>query len=830
MDGGLQLAVHHGAALGVQRGVAGFVQRAVNFLADGGDDGAGGDVRRFAGVHRAAAAGGIGRAQLHHGAGQLAVLHADGGQQLHELHAVLDGLGQLLLVGGHVPLGAAVDQPHLLHAGNAFGGAGGVHGGVAAADDHHVSAQRERLGGVLGGVQEAQHVHGLAVFQPGIAVFPGAHRNDDIGVALLGQFLDAVNFGAGDELRAVGLAQRHVFVDGFGADAEFGDHMPDDAAQRVAALKHRHIHTGAGQEHRRGQAGGAAADDGNLFAGLGGSRFQGGQHRVKRAGGGGELGGADAHRALVVVAHALVGAVVGAEGAGDEGQGVALQNDVQRVLQTALFDGPQIAGNVLPDGAAATAGGLVAVDERHGPAVLAARQRLDGLAVAGLAGHGLVQRFDGGHVHARKGGGAAVHEDAADLAEPVIAAGLQHGGGHGDGPDARVKQGADVARVGAAGVADAQLAVKLLGHLAGQRDGEGVQRPAGHVHFAAGQLTGGHVHREGVGQLDAEFQPVFFAQGDEAAEHGHRVGPLQVLHKVVVVKHDVVKAKAVQTLAGELVAQQGGVALDVGVQVLLGDEVGGNALDLIRRAAVQRALGDGVGHAGGDAVHKGGVHLGEAGGVVQQPLPALVEHGGGGGVLHALDVGVHLGRLDALQIVAHRHVEHETVRVAQTQLLRQHMAGEPRLDVLVKGLGHRQLGGPLAVVALVPGGDAGLVHALGQLLAVHDLDGFQLEEPCAAHIGGHDVLGQLGVGTGGGAVGAFDFLVKNGQRLAVFVAHQLGHAKNGALLFVFGQCPVHQLAKGHGSHDITHGCFLLLNIRGGSVRPTAACSAPWSRR
>ena len=363
----------------------------------------------------------------------------------------------------------------------------------------------------------------------------------------------------------------------------------------------------------------------------------------------------------------------------------------------------------------------------------------------------------------------------------------------------------------------------------GQRDGQRVQRPAGHVHFAAGQLTGGHIHREGVGQFDAEFQPVLLAQGAQAAEHGHRVGPLQVLHKVVVVKDDVVKAKAVQTLAGELVAQQGGVALDVGVQVLFGDEVGGDTLDFIRRAAVQRALGDGVGYAGGDAVHKGGVHVGKAGGVVQQPLPALVEHGGGGGVLHALDVGVHLGGLDALEVVAHRHIEHKAVRVAQTQLFCQHMAGKPRLDVLVKGLGHGQLGGPLAVVALVPGGDAGLVHALGQLLAVHDLDGFQLKEPCAAHIGGHDVLGQLGVGTGGGAVGAFDFFIKNGQRRAVFVAHQFGHAKDGALFFVFRQCPVHQLAKGHGSHHITHGCFLL-NIRGGSVRPTAACSAPSSRR
>ena len=105
-------------------------------------------------------------------------------------------------------------------------------------------------------------------------MLPGAHRDDHIGVALLGQFLDAVDLGAGDELRSVGLAQRHIPVDGFGADAEFGDHMPDDAAQRVAALKHRHIHTGAGQEHRRGQTGGAAANDGDLLPVWAGAAFR----------------------------------------------------------------------------------------------------------------------------------------------------------------------------------------------------------------------------------------------------------------------------------------------------------------------------------------------------------------------------------------------------------------------------------------------------------------------------------------------------------------------------------------------------------------------------
>ena len=51
----------------------------------------------------------------------------------------------------------------------------------------------------------------------------------------------------------------------------------------------------------------------------------------------------------------------------------------------------------------------------------------------------------------------------------------------------------------------------------------------------------------------------------EPVEHGHRVRPLEVLQEVVVVEHDVVVAQAVQGFAGEVVAQQGGVALHVGI-------------------------------------------------------------------------------------------------------------------------------------------------------------------------------------------------------------------------------------------------------------------------
>jgi hypothetical protein len=48
-----------------------------------------------------------------------------------------------------------------------------------------------------------------------------------------------------------------------------------------------------------------------------------------------------------------------------------------------------------------------------------------------------------------------------------------------------------------------------------------------------------------------------------------------------------------------------------------------------------------------------------------------------------------------------------------------------------KACGTVELGGPLAVVALVLRQDAGAADALGQLRAVHLLDGLELEEPGA---------------------------------------------------------------------------------------------------
>ena len=472
------------------------------------------------------------------------------------------------------------------------------------------------------------------------------------------------------------------------------------------------------------------------------------------------------------------------------------------------------------DGAAVPAGGGEAVDEGHLLLQLAAGDGLHGLAIVPVGGDGLHQGGGPGRIHADPGGVVDVRQGVGDLVEPLIAAGLEDGGGHGDGPDARVVQLPHRVDVRAAGVGDAQLALELAGQPGGQGQGQRVEGPAGHVHLLAGQLPGLHIHREGVGDLYAELQPPLPGELHQPVEHGHRVLPLEILQEVVVVKGDVVVAQAVQGLAGELVAQQGGVALDVGVQVLLGDQIGGDALDLVGGAAVEGGLGDGVGNMGGDGLHIGLVHLLKFVQVGQGPVHARLPHLGVRGVLHPLDVGVHLGALDALEIVAHAHVEHEAVGVAQLQLPGQQLAGKPRLHILGERLRHGELGRPLAVVALVGGGDAGLADALGQLLAVHDLHGLDLEEPAASGVGGHDVLGQLGVGAGGGAEGGLDLLVKDGQGLPVPPAGQLGHAEDGLGGAVLAQNPVHQVGKGHGSHNIAHGeTSISIRWAGQHVRP-----------
>ena len=190
------------------------------------------------------------------------------------------------------------------------------------------------------------------------------------------------------------------------------------------------------------------------------------------------------------------------------------------------------------------------------------------------------------------------------------------------------------------------------------------------------------------------------------------------------------------------------------------------------------------------------------------PLAALVPDLGAAGVLHTLDVGIDLGALDALQVITHGHVKDKAVRAAQAILASNEVAGEPCLHVLGICLRNLELGRPLAVVALVLRHDAGLVDALGKLLAVHNLNGLELEEAGTGHVGCHDILGKLRIGTGGRAKRSLDALVKNGKRALLVGRDHLTHAKDGALGLVLLDDPVHQLRKRDRPHDVAHNELL----------------------
>ena len=514
-----------------------------------------------------------------------------------------------------------------------------------------------------------------------------------------------------------------------------------------------------------------------------------------------------------------------ADGAGDERQGVALDDDVECVLVAALVNSRQIGGNILLDGAARAARRGKAVRKRALAGDLAVGQRAQRLLVERVGERVGLDRGHGVERDARERLAGQIGKLAGHLAKALVATGLEHVGRQGDGPNAGIVQSADVVDRGTTGVADTQLAIELLGNAAGSLDGQREQRTARHVHLGGGQLVPRHVDGERVGQFDAKLQAALGTQGNQALEHGHGVSPLQVLAEVRVIEDDVVKAQLVEALTCKLIAQQRGVALDVGVEALLGDQIGRDALDLRRRAAMQRGLGNGVGDARRDGLDKRGIDMLKLVQVSERPRAALVPNLGAAGVLHALDVRIDLGALDALEVIAHGHVKDKAVRAAQTILASDQVAGEPCLHVLGKGLRNLELGRPLAVVALVLRHDAGLVHTLGELLAVHHLNGLELKEAGTGHVGCHDVLGQLRIGTGGRAKRGLDALVKNGKRALLVGRDHLAHAKDGALSLVLLDDPVHQLRKRDRPHDVAHSELLSVTPGETARRAQIRCSA-----
>ena len=167
-------------------------------------------------------------------------------------------------------------------------------------------------------------------------------------------------------------------------DAELGDDVTDHAAERIAGLKDGDGHAGTRQEERRRQAGRAAADNGNVALAVVGDGLgaQLGQHGGHGLAGGLELAGANLG-ALGLVERTLAGTAAGmrADGAGNERQGVALDDDVECVLVAALVNGRQVGGNILLDGAARAARRGKAVGKRALAGDLAVGQRAQRLLV-----------------------------------------------------------------------------------------------------------------------------------------------------------------------------------------------------------------------------------------------------------------------------------------------------------------------------------------------------------------------------------------------------------------------------------------------------------------
>ena len=451
------------------------------------------------------------------------------------------------------------------------------------------------------------------------------------------------------------------------------------------------------------------------------------------------------------------------------------------------------------DRAAALAGRGEAVDPGNLLLRLAGDDGLDGLAVVRVRVARRGKIGDCGRVRA---GERAVGEtlDLFDhLGKAVISAGLQDRSGHGDGPDARREQLVAVEGVRAARERDAHLALERAGDAIAHLDGQREEAPAGHIHFVVRQFSARRVDREGVRKLEAELETLGVCQRLKPVEHRDGVLPLEILVEVVLIKDDVVIAHRVENCAGGFVAEDGRVAFDERVQTLFGQEIGRDALDLLRRTAVQRGDRDAPGDARRD-VRDELFFLREQ---LGQHFETLFELRRIFRMHHVVDVAVDLHTLDALEVVADGHVEHEAVGIAEAIDLGENLQRAPRLDILVLRLPNLQLGRPLLIVAFVRGQNAGTRHAAGQLFAVHLLDGLDLEEARTGHVGRDDVLCQLAVRAGGRSERRLDALTEDGERLARGVIRHV-NAEDLALAGVFCDDPVHQRPERDRIHSFRH--------------------------
>ena len=295
LDGDAGAAVHGVAAGEHRREAGGFVLERGAVGAVGGDGAAlGGDKRLEAGGvvlladghddhvelevlelalyrHRAAAALLVRLAELHHlqlEPGDAAAGDGDLGRvaQEHEGNALLLGLDDLHLLGGHLGAGAAVDDVDGLGA-EPDGGAAGVHRGVAAADDGDGAAVEPRL--LAQEVDAAEDALGVLARYAHRRGAPGTVGDDErIAVAP-----EVGERGVAPDLEVVHELDAHRSDEvGLGLEdglrqAVLGDAVAEHAAHLGHLVDDLHLRAAAGELVGAGKSGGAAADDGHALAG-----------------------------------------------------------------------------------------------------------------------------------------------------------------------------------------------------------------------------------------------------------------------------------------------------------------------------------------------------------------------------------------------------------------------------------------------------------------------------------------------------------------------------------------------------------------------------------
>ena len=192
----------------------------------------------------------------------------NGGEPLH-VHAFLDGLLDLELMGGSALAGAAVNDQRL--GAKALCGAGHVDGGVAAAVDHHAAAQKRLLLAFHGAEHRngVKHVRGVAGGNVGSAGKACANAEEHGVKAAFLHFGGQIGHLAGElELHAKLGDARDLLVKNLTGQTVLRNAVAHHAACGLGAVAHADLMTHAGEMVGGGKACRTCAHDKNALAAL----------------------------------------------------------------------------------------------------------------------------------------------------------------------------------------------------------------------------------------------------------------------------------------------------------------------------------------------------------------------------------------------------------------------------------------------------------------------------------------------------------------------------------------------------------------------------------